>query len=306
MKHEHNPLAMSPTSWGMLILLSLVWGGTFFFQEIAVRELPVLTIVAIRVVLAAMFLSALLISMGDILPKDWQIWRALFVLAIINNVIPFCLIVWGQREIASGLASILNAATPMCTVVVAHFLTRDEKITYAKLIGVLTGFVGVAILMGVDLLGGLGTTVTAQFAVLGAAFAYSFGAIYGRKFHSMGLTATGTATGQFIASSIILVPVALAVDAPWSLKTPSIAAVGALICLGSISTALAYWLYFRILERAGATNLVLATFLIPVSAVLLGFFILNEILLMRHIVGMIFIGAGLVAIDGRLLPIRLR
>ncbi|MEC7464080.1 MAG: DMT family transporter, partial [Pseudomonadota bacterium] len=137
-------------------------------------------------------------------------------------------------------------------------------------------------------------------------FAYSFGAIYGRKFRSMGLTATGTAAGQLLASSIILVPIALLVDTPWSLENPSVNAIAALICLGSVSTALAYWLYFRILERAGATNLVLATFLIPVSAVLLGLFILNEVLLMRHIFGMIFIGAGLVAIDGRLLPARLR
>ncbi|MEC7943528.1 MAG: DMT family transporter [Pseudomonadota bacterium] len=306
MKQTHNPLAMSPTLWAMLILLSFVWGGTFFFQEIAVRELPVFTIVAVRVVVAAAFLSVILILSGQRFPKNWEIWRALVLLAIINNVIPFYLIVWGQKEIASGLAAILNAATPICTVLVAHFLTTDEKITYAKLIGVFAGLIGVMILIGIDVMEGLGSAVTAQFAVLGAAFAYSFGAIYGRKFRSMGLTATGTAAGQLLASSIILVPIALLVDTPWSLETPSVNAIAALICLGSVSTALAYWLYFRILERAGATNLVLATFLIPVSAVLLGLFILNVVLLMRHIFGMIFIGAGLVAIDGRLLPARLR
>jgi len=252
------------------------------------------------VVLAAAFLLALLVSAGDRLPKDWSIWRALFLLASINNVAPFCLIVWGQKEIASGLASILNAATPICTVLVAHFATADEKITGAKLIGVFAGFVGVAVLFGVDLLEGLGAAVIAQFAVLGAAFAYGFGAIYGRKFREMGLTPTGTATGQLIASSVILVPVALIFDAPWTLPAPNTGTVASLIGLGSVSTALAYYLYFRILDTAGATNLVLVTFLIPVSALGLGIFILDEVLLMQHVIGLLFIGAGLAAIDGRL------
>jgi len=294
-------LSMTPAVWGMLVMLSMVWGGTFFFQEIAVREVPVFTIVAIRVVLAATFLVAMLIIAGERLPREWRIWRALLFLAIINNVIPFCLIVWGQKEIASGLASILNAATPICTVLVAHFTTSDEKITGLKLIGVVAGFFGVAIVLGVDLLDGLGTAVIAQLAVLAAAFAYGFGAIFGRKFRAMGLSANGTATGQLIASSIILVPVALLVDTPWALPAPSGGTIAALIALGSISTAFAYYLYFRILESAGATNLVLVTFLIPVSALALGIFILGEVLLIQHVVGLVCIGAGLVAIDGRLL-----
>lgn len=295
-----SDLSMTPAVWGMLVLLSVVWGGTFFFQEIAVRELPVFTIVAIRVVLAAAFLIVMLIIAGERLPREWRIWRALFLLAIINNVIPFCLIVWGQKEIASGLASILNAATPICTVLVAHFTTSDEKITGLKLIGVVAGFFGVAILLGVDLLDGLGTAVIAQLAVLAAAFAYGFGAIFGRKFRAMGLTPTGTATGQLIASSVILVPIALVVDTPWNLPVPSGGTIAALIALGSVSTALAYYLYFRILESAGATNLVLVTFLIPISALALGIFILGEVLLIQHIVGLVCIGAGLAAIDGRL------
>ena len=185
-------------------------------------------------------------------------------------------------------------------MLVAHFATTDEKITGTKLIGVIAGFAGVAILLGVDLLDGIGAAVIAQLAVLGAAFAYGFGAIYGRKFRAMGLTPTGTATGQLIASSIVLVPVALIVDAPWTLPAPSTGTVAALIGLGSVSTALAYYLYFRILDTAGATNLVLVTFLIPVSALALGIFILGEVLLMQHFLGLLFIGAGLAAIDGRL------
>ncbi|MEK9645978.1 MAG: DMT family transporter [Alphaproteobacteria bacterium] len=291
---------MSPATWGMLVLLSIVWGGTFFFQEIAVRELPVFTIVAVRVALAATMLAAVLVAARDRLPSDWRIWRSLFLLAVINNVLPFCLIVSGQKEIASGLASILNAATPICTVLVAHFATSDEKITRLKLAGILAGFSGVTVLLGADLLEGLGSAVVAQLAVLGAAFAFGFGAIYGRTFRARGLTPTATATGQLIASSVILVPVVLLVDAPWVLPAPGIDTVAALIGLASVSTAFAYLLYFRILDTAGATNLTLVTLLIPVSALALGVFILGETILARHVVGLICIGAGLIAIDGRL------
>jgi drug/metabolite transporter (DMT)-like permease len=300
MHDNKTGMNMPPGVWGMLVLLSMVWGGTFFFQEIAVRELPVFSIVAVRVMIAAAILMALVAFSGERLPRDWKIWRALFFLALINNVIPFCLIVWGQKEIASGLASILNATTPIFTVLVAHFATTDEKITGAKTIGVLAGFVGVAIVLGIDLLEGIGTAVIAQLAVLGAALAYGFGAIFGRKFRAMGLSANVTATGQLMASCVPLIPMALAVDAPWSLPAPGIDTIAALIGLGSVSTALAYYLYFRILDKAGATNLVLVTFLIPISALGLGIFILGEVLLIQHIVGLLCIGIGLAAIDGRL------
>lgn len=291
---------MSPAVWGMMILLSVVWGGTFFFQEIAVRDLPVFTIVAVRVVLAAAILLTVVAFSGERLPREWKIWRALFLLALINNVVPFCLIVWGQKEIASGLASILNATTPIFTVLVAHIATTDEKITGAKTVGVLAGFIGVAIVLGIDLLDGLGTAVIAQLAVLGGALAYGFGAIFGRKFRAMGVSANVTATGQLMASCVVLVPMALIVDAPWSLPAPGIDTIAALAGLGSVSTALAYILYFRILEKAGATNLVLVTFIIPVSALALGIFILGEVLLVQHVIGLLFIGVGLAAIDGRL------
>lgn len=294
-------MKMSPGVWGMLILLSFVWGGTFFFQEVAVRELPVFTIVAVRVILAAAILLAVLALAGERLPRDWKIWRALFLLALINNVIPFCLIVWGQKEIASGLAAILNATTPIFTVLVAHYATTDEKITGAKLIGVLAGFIGVAIVLGIDLLDGLGTAVIAQIAILGAALAYGFGAIFGRKFRGMGISANVTATGQLMASCVVLIPIALVVDTPWSLPAPGTGTIAALIGLGSVSTALAYILYFHILEKAGATNLVLVTFLIPVSALALGIFILGEVLLIQHAIGLLCIGVGLAALDGRLL-----
>lgn len=300
MSENKTTLTMSPAAWGMLILLSIVWGCTFFFQEIAVRELPVFTIVAVRVTLAAAILYAILIAAKDSMPREWKVWRELFLLALINNVTPFCLIVWGQKEIASGLASILNATTPIFTVLVAHFVTSDEKISGLKMVGVIAGFIGAAFLIGVDMLEGLGTAVIAQLAVLGAALAYGLSAIYGRRFLAMGVSPTATATGQLAAASVILIPVSLLVDTPWTLPSPSTATVASLIGLASVSTALAYYLYFRILKTAGATNLMLVTFLIPISALALGIFVLGEVLLLQHVIGLLFIGVGLAALDGRL------
>ena len=297
----YSNLTMTPYAWGMLVTLSIVWGGTFFFQEIAVQELPVFTIVSIRVLIAALLLWAVTALTANTLPSGVKIWGALFLLALVNNVIPFTLIVWGQQEISSGLAAILNATVPLFTVVIAHFVTTDEKLTRAKFAGVIIGLVGVVVIIGEDALEGIGLAVLAQLAVLVASLAYTFGGLYGRKIQAMGLTPLGISTGQLIASSVILIPVALLVDEPWTLSLPGTEIIIAVIALASVSTAFAYILFFRILATAGATNLMLVTFLIPVSALALGILILGEVLETRHIVGLLCIGAGLAAIDGRLL-----
>ena len=294
-------LTMTPYAWGMLVTLSIVWGGTFFFQEIAVQELPVFTIVSIRVLIAALLLWAVTALTGNKLPSDAKIWAALFLLALVNNVVPFTLIVWGQQEISSGLAAILNATVPLFTVLIAHFVTTDEKLTRAKFAGVIIGLVGVVVIIGEDALEGIGLAVLAQLAVLVASLAYTFGGLYGRKIQAMGLTPLGISSGQLMASSVILVPVALLVDEPWTLSLPGTEIIIAVIALASVSTAFAYILFFRILATAGATNLMLVTFLIPVSALALGILILGEVLETRHMIGLLCIGAGLAAIDGRLL-----
>ena len=297
----YSNLTMTPYAWGMLVTLSIVWGGTFFFQEIAVQELPVFTIVSIRVLIAALLLWAVTALTGNKLPSDAKIWAALFLLALVNNVVPFTLIVWGQQEISSGLAAILNATVPLFTVLIAHFVTTDEKLTRAKFAGVIIGLVGVVVIIGEDALEGIGLAVLAQLAVLVASLAYTFGGLYGRKIQAMGLTPLGISTGQLMASSVILIPVALLVDEPWTLSLPGTEIIIAVIALASVSTAFAYILFFRILATAGATNLMLVTFLIPVSALALGILILGEVLETRHMIGLLCIGAGLAAIDGRLL-----
>ena len=298
---EQSARAMSGGEWAMLLVLSAVWGGSFFFNEIALRELPVFTVVVARVVLAALILLLVMRIKGEALPRDHRIWAAFVGMGLLNNVIPFSLIVAGQQHVASGVASILNASTPLFGVIFAHFLTKDERMTRARLAGTVIGFAGVAVMIGPSALSGMGGQLLPQLLCLGGAISYAFAGIYGRRFRSMGVTPLATATGQVVVSSLILLPLMLIVDRPWALPMPSPQAIAALIGVAAISTAFAYLLYFRILATAGATNLLLVTFLIPVSAILLGTLVLDEALLPRQIAGMALIGLGLAAIDGRLL-----
>jgi drug/metabolite transporter (DMT)-like permease len=290
---------MSATDWLLLVALSMLWGASFFFGKIALLELPPLTVALGRVAIAAAILVVLARITGTVLPADMAAWRPYLLMGLLNNVIPFGLIFWGQTHIPSGLAAILNATTPLFTVLVAHVATADEKLTAARVSGVIFGFCGVVVMIGPDMLRQLGAEIAAQFACLLAAISYAIAGVYGRRFR--GEPPLRVAAGQLVASSIILAPLALVLDQPWTLPWPSASAWAALVALASLSTALGYLIYFRLLARAGATNVLLVTFLIPVSAILLGTLILGEQLAVRHIVGMIAIGIGLAAIDGRLL-----
>lgn len=287
---------MGPVEWGLLLLLAVLWSGSFFFSKIAVGELPPFTVVFCRVTLAALALNVVVLLSDRRMPADPRLWRALFAMGLLNNAIPFSLIFWGQTQIASGLAAILNATTPLFTVLVAHAATKDEKLTAARLLGVLTGVVGVAVMIGPSAFAGGNTLV--RIAVLGAALSYAFAAIWGRRFR--GLPPVITATGQLSASALVMAPVALLIDRPWSLTFPSPRVVWALIALALLSTAAGYIVYFAVLARAGATNVLLVTLLIPPSA-LLGALFLAEPVEPRDLVGLAFIAGGLAAIDGRLL-----
>jgi drug/metabolite transporter (DMT)-like permease len=230
---------------------------------------------------------------------DRRVWAAFFGMGLLNNMIPFSLIVWAQTHIAIGLASILNATTPLFTVIVAHFLTKDERMNGWRFTGVVVGFTGVVLIIGPEALQGLGTNIVAQTAILAAALSYAFAGIFGRRFRAMGIAALVTATGQLTASAVTMIPLAIVVDRPWMLPMPSLEIWGAVLGLVLLSTALAYILYFRVLATAGATNVLLVTFLIPVSAILLSTTILGEQLETKHFTGMGIIGLGLAMIDGR-------
>ena len=280
--------------WLWLLSLSVLWGGSFFFAKVALGELGPFAVVFARVALAALALS-LVVPLRRDAP-----WPAYFAMGFLNNALPFSLIFWGQTEIASGLASILNATTPLFTLVVAHFLTADEKIDRTKIAALLTGLLGVVVLIGPDALTG-GAALCAQAACLAAALSYAFAGVYGRRFRRLGIAPTEAAAGQVTASAVLILPIMLIVDPPWLLPAPpSLVVWLALAGLALLSTALAYVLYFRILEAAGATNLLLVTFLIPVTAILLGALVLGERLEPRHFAGMALIGVGLALIDGRI------
>ena len=292
---------MGFNEWLLLIFLSAIWGGSFFFIKIILTELQPLTIVLSRVSMGAIVLLLAVRLSGYRMPSDLKIWGSFLFMGLLNNLIPFSLISWGQTQISSSLASILNATTPVWTVLLAHFLTKDEKLTKNRLGGVIFGLLGVVIMIGWNALGGLSINTLAQLAVIGAAISYGFAGIYGKRFKD--LPPIVTAAGQITGTAIMAIPITMMIDKPWLYPMPGLKVWAAMFGLALLSTALAYIIYFRLLTTAGATNLLLVTFLVPVSAILLGTIILGEQLLLRHILGMIMIGLSLAAIDGRVLNI---
>ena len=286
---------MDLLEWTMLIALALVWAGTFFFAAIAVVEIPPLTIAFLRVLGAALVLLLALYLMGILMPREGSVWAAFFGMGLFNNAIPFSLIFWAQTELTSGVASILNATMPVFTVIAAHLLTKDEKMTKMRFLGVVLGFLGIVVLIGSPISG----SIWAHLAILAAGISYALASIFGKRFAQMGVKPMATATGQVICSAIILLPFALILERPWTNASPSFHVIQAMIAMISLSTAFAYFLYFRILSTAGATNVALVTLLIPPFAVLLGILFLNETLTLQQLTGMFIITAGLVSIDGR-------
>lgn len=253
----------------------------------------------LTVVFGRVALAALALNLINPLRRDAP-WRSFFAMGALNNALPFSLIFRGQTHIASGLASILNATTPLFTVVVAHLLTDDEKMTGAKVAALLAGIAGVGVLIGPFAFAQPNDGLWGELACLGAALSYAFAGIYGRRFRTMGVAPLDAAAGQVTTSSLLILPIMLSVEQPWNGALPTVTVWAALAALALLSTALAYVLYFRILAAAGATTLLLVTFLIPVTSILLGAVFLQERLEPRHFAGMALIGLGLMVIDGRI------
>jgi drug/metabolite transporter (DMT)-like permease len=285
--------------WIWLLSLSVLWGGSFFFAKVAVSELGPVTVVFARVALATLALNIALMASGAWPVRNGAPWKAFLIMGLLNNALPFSLIFWGQTQIDSGLASILNATTPLFTLVTAHLLTDDEKIDASKVTALLVGLAGVTLLVGPDLLL-VGASAWAELACLAAALSYAFAAVYGRRFKAMGVAPMEVAAGQLTAATLLILPIMFVIDRPWTLPAPpSLLVWTALAGLALLSTALAYVLYFRILAAAGATNLLLVTLLIPFTAVLLGSVVLGERLLVRQLAGMAAIALALALMDGR-------
>ena len=288
---------MSASQWALLMLLGVLWGGTFFFNGIAVREVPVLTVVATRVGLAALVLLPIVLLRRIRFPRSAAEWAPFAGMSLLNNVFPFVIMLIGQTYITSGLTSVLNATTPLWTVLIAHAFTTDDRLKPAKAAGVLIGILGVAVLMGPELLGRGDTSVFGMACVLLSAVFYGFSALWSRRLR--GNPPMLTACCQMLCSMLMIAPMALLIDRPWLLPLPSIAAIAACIGLAVLSTAIAYMVFYRIVAVSGPSNAMLVTLINPIWAIGLGVLILHETLLPRHLAGALVIGSALLVIDGR-------
>jgi drug/metabolite transporter (DMT)-like permease len=290
---------MHRADWLRLILLSLLWGGSFLFVEVAVPYLPALTLVWLRVTLAALVLAGVLAATGKPFPPA-RIWPAVLVMGALNNAVPFSALTLAQGQITGALASILNATTPLFTLVVAALLSREERLGTGRLAGLALGLGGVAVMVGGAAAAGGAGAAWPHLLCLGAALSYACASVWGRRHLGHGLPPMTAAFGMLAAAALILAPAVLILDHPWTLPAPPAKALIAVAALAVVSTAFAYLLYFRLLADAGAVNLALVTFLVPVSAIVFGILILDETVLPRHVAGLALILAGLALIDGRL------
>ena len=298
--HAHSH-AVSAADWGVLCLLSVTWGGSFFFYRVLAHSLPPFTVVLGRTAIAALALNLWLLVRGDRLPGAPRLWLQLAVIGLLNNALPFCCFAFAEAHITSGLASILNAATPVFSVLVGLVLRTGAPFTALRGLAILFGLLGVAVLIGPSALHG-GSGLVSELACLAASISYAFGGFYSRRLSHLG--PFKVAAGQSTAAALIMLPLAAAADRFWTLPMPSLPAWGALLGIGLMSTAFAYFLFFRLLERIDPTDLLLVTFLTPVSALLLGLAFLHEPVRPPAFAGMAMIGLSLVAIDGRI-PARL-
>jgi drug/metabolite transporter (DMT)-like permease len=291
---------LDATSWGLIAILSILWGGAFALIEVGLRSFPPTTLVFIRIGFAVPPLLLALKLMGEKLPTDFASWRMLAAIGLLNCALPFMLFFWGQQYLDSGYASILNATTPLWSVPIAHFMTSDERATPARIVGVLFGMAGIIVMVGPDASKGLSQNLLAQIACLVSTVFYCIAAIYGRRLSQAKMAPMVIATGQTMMGALFLIPAMMIIDQPLTLPMPRLDASLAGLTLALLSTALAYGLYFKLIDRAGASNAMLVAFIMPILAVLLGIAFLNETLNVGQIAGAALIAVGLATIDGRL------
>ncbi|MFD2739344.1 DMT family transporter [Sulfitobacter aestuarii] len=285
-------------AWGEMLLLALLWGGSFLAVRVALDEIGPLTSVAHRVFWAMLVLWIAVLALRLPLPRDPKIWGAFLVMGLLNNAIPFGLMAWGQLHIESGLTSILNAATAIFGVLVAALLLSDERLSPRKACGVLLGFAGVATAIGLDNLRDLDLRSLAQLAVLGGALSYAFAGVWARRMLA-GQPPQLAAAGMLTGSSLIMLPLARIVEGPATLTLEPVT-LAAIAYYALAATALAYLLYYRVLGMIGSGNLMLVTLLVAPVAMLLGSLVLGEQLRPAAYVGFVILALGLLVLDGRI------
>ena len=292
---------MTAREWSLLLLLAVVWGGAFSFVAVALQGFRPVTLIVLRLLVASGVLLIVMRAMHLRAPDDRRIWRDFLFMGAIANLIPFALLATAQTRIGGGLAAILNSSMPLWTALLAHVFTADERLSGRRLAGVVVGVAGVSIMIGGDALASIGADVWPQLVCVAAAMCYGAAGVFGRRFRDYGLHPVTATAGTACAAGVLGVPMALLIDRPWTQPAPDLISVAAVVGIGVFSTAAGYIVYFRILGTAGAMNASLVTFLVPVSAIVLGVSFLGETLAAQHIVGMGVIFAGLALIDGRAL-----
>ena len=293
-----KPLTMDGRDIALLVILSLLWGSGYIMAGIALKDLSPLTIVFFRVLIGALTLVPVLWLYKDRLPRGFKGWWPFFLMGMLNNVIPFALLILGQSHTTAALTAIVNSTTPLFTVVVTSAF-GEERLSLSRVVGVLLGIAGVIILRGQG--ADISSTQTLGIVLcLGAALSFAFSGLWARR-RLQGVPPHISSFCQLSCSSIVLMLLAAAFEQPWTNDLPGAQVWLALFALGAFSTALAYLLFFRVLARAGATNAMLVTLLMPITTVVLGHFVLGEALHLREAIGALVIASALVVIDGRLI-----
>ncbi len=274
----------------LLVLLAAIWGGSFMFIKVAVETIPPITITAGRITIAAALLYVAARMAGQPLPRDRRSWVLALGIAILGNALPFTLISWGEKAIDSGLASILMAIVPICTLIVVHFGTDDEKLSVRKLLGIAVGFSGVVVLIGADALGGIGGAALHQVAVASGAICYGMTALINKKLSNR--PRRSTAASIMITSTIIMIPLSLIIDQPWTIDAAQ-KAIWSVIALGVLSTALAQIILLKIVRARGASFLALNNYMVPLFGLLWGVLFLAEQPKSTAIIGLALILCGI-------------
>jgi drug/metabolite transporter (DMT)-like permease len=280
------------TDLALLLLLATLWGGSYSFIKVGVETIPPVTLIAARTLLAGAILLGVLRWRGLRLPRDVGTWRLFLIQACLNSVVPFTLIAWAERSVEAGLATILSSTSPIFVVVLGLLAGTGERVSRLKLAGIASGLAGTGLIVGVEAMAGFGADLAAQLALVAASLCYGGAALFGR--HFKGMDPFMPAAGSLICGAIILIPLSLAVDRPWTL-TPSAASIQALLALSIFSTALAFVIYFRLIARLGSVATTSVAYLRVPTGVLIGMVVLGESLAPTAWAGLVLIVAGVLA-----------
>jgi drug/metabolite transporter (DMT)-like permease len=293
MRAKMTPQSPKPvTNIALLLALATLWGSSYTFIKVGVETIPPVTLIAVRTLIAASILVFVIRLRGLSLPRDATTWRRFLFQACLNSVIPFTLIAWAEQSVDAGLATILNSTTPIFTFLLTVIVVRHEAVTARKLFGVAAGLAGVCLIVGTEALSGVGDLLPAQIAILLASMAYAGAAIFGRNFK--GLDPMMPAAGSMISGAIILIPISLVVDRPWTL-TPSVESIGALIGLSVFSTALAFVIFFRLMQTLGSVGTTAQAYLRVPIGVGIGVIFLGETVTQTAGIGLVCVIAGVAA-----------